>query len=90
MNRKKLFLMLIFCIFLAISCTSDNKYSGGGSIKVTPNDEQIIVSHLHMVRLYLKSCEQCRDNETRKVTPTISQDDTSYHWWEISQRHNLP
>ena len=34
MNRKKLFLMLIFCIFLAISCTSDNKYSGGGSIKV--------------------------------------------------------
>ena len=39
MNRKKLFLMLIFCIFLAISCTSDNKYSGGGSIKVTPNDE---------------------------------------------------
>ena len=45
MNRKKLFLMLIFCMFLAISCTSDNKYSGGGSIKVTPNDEQIIVDN---------------------------------------------
>jgi lipoprotein spr len=45
MNRKKLFLMLIFCIFLAISCTSDNKYPGGGSIKVTPNDEQIIVDN---------------------------------------------
>ena len=54
------------------------------------DDEQIIIGHLHVVGLYLKRREQCRDDKSPHVFATISQHNTCYHRRQISQGYHLP
>ena len=54
------------------------------------DDEQVIISHLHVVGFHLKGGEECRHDESRQITSSISQDNTGNRRWKISQCHHLP
>ena len=54
------------------------------------DDEQIVVSHLHVIGIHLKSCKDGCDNESPQVFPPICQHNTRYHRRQIGQSHHLP
>ena len=54
------------------------------------NDEQIIISHLHMVGFDLKGTKDGSHRKSPQVFPSISQHDTCYHWRQIGQGHHFP
>ena len=48
------------------------------------DDEQIIIGHLHMVGLDLKSREDSRHDEAPQVFAAVGKDETTDHWREVS------
>ena len=54
------------------------------------DDEQVIVSHLHMVGIDLKRREHSCNNQSPQVFPLIGQNDTRYHRRQVGQSPHLP
>ena len=54
------------------------------------DDEQIVVGHLHVVGVHLEGCEECRNDKSPKVFPSIGKHHAGNHRWQIGQRPHLP
>ena len=54
------------------------------------HDEEVVVSHLHVVGFYFKGCEHHCNDEAPQVFAPISQHHACYHRRKISQSHHLP
>ena len=54
------------------------------------HDEQIVVSHLHVVGLNLERREQTREHEAPHILAAVGEHDARNHRRQISQRNHLP
>ena len=54
------------------------------------DDEQIIIGHLHVVRVDLECREDCRQQQSPEVFPAIGQHQSCDQRWQISQCPHLP
>ena len=54
------------------------------------HDEQIVVSHLHVVGLNLERREQTREHEAPNILAAVGEHDARNHRRQISQRNHLP
>ena len=54
------------------------------------DNEQIIISHLHVVGVDFKGSEDRSNNETPQIFAPISEHNARNHRWKIGQSHDFP
>ena len=54
------------------------------------DNEQIIISHLHVVGVHFKGSEDRSNDETPQIFAPISEHNARNHRWKIGQSHDLP